>query len=647
MMKFFNKYILLGALTLSLGLSSCSDYLDKAPESDISSTDAFKDFQNFQGFTEELYQCIPDFTNGYWTNNWNFGEDEILNVGTTFHFGYKVDQGDFWGWQSEYDGWQAGWLDRGSVSGFNPGSDRFGHSLYTGCMYGIRKANIGLENLDLFKGTEEEKKLIEGQLYFFRAWFHFQVIQYLGGYPYIDRVIPGDEVPTLPRLTYKECADRCAEDFRKAADLLPVDWDKTKPGQSTMGKNQLRVTKLAALGYLGKNYLWAASPLMANGVNAGTYDYDQTYAKKAADAFGELLQIVESDKDCGYGLIPFSQYSENFVTLGESGKMPGQSKDGTITEAIFRSPTYGSGWGCSRWGQALAYGGSDLNDGGVVFLPTANYVNYYGMANGLPLDDPDSHFDPTHPWKGRDPRFYHDIRFDGCKMVMKELTGTDTKWQYADLQTGGCFRSETRGSRTGYFNSKFISTKCNKWDDDSGWSPQIHMRVPWMRLSDVYLMYAEACAAVGGATAKSSNFNKTAEDAINTIRDRAGVDPVAAKNVADAHKFMDEVRRERAVELAFEGHRFNDLRRWLLLDKYPYNIKTSQEFTRVNGFSVVQVDEKNFKVVNVVDEKNEEVSGFKQKQILKRDFSSKHYWLPLKRADTQLYEGFGQNPGWK
>ena len=239
-MKFFNKYILLGALTLSLGLSSCSDYLDKAPESDISSTDAFKDFQNFQGFTEELYQCIPDFTNGYWTNNWNFGEDEILNVGTTFHFGYKVDQGDFWGWQSEYDGWQAGWLDRGSVASFNPGSDRFGHSLYTGCMYGIRKVNIGLENMDLFKGTEEEKKLIEGQLYFFRAWFHFQVIQYLGGYPYIDRVIPGDEVPTLPRLSYKECADRCAEDFRKAAELLPIDWDKTTVGAATENKTRSR-----------------------------------------------------------------------------------------------------------------------------------------------------------------------------------------------------------------------------------------------------------------------------------------------------------------------------------------------------------------------------------------------------------------------
>ena len=645
MMNFLNKYILLGALTLSLGFSSCSDYLDKSPESDISSTDAFKDFQNFQGFTEELCQCIPDFTNGYWTNNWNFGEDEIINVGTTFHFGYKVDQGDFWGWQSEYDGWQAGWLDRGSVSSFNPGSDRFGHSLYTGCMYGIRKANMGLENIDNFKGTEEEKNLIKGQLYFFRAWFHFQVIQYLGGYPYIDRVIPADEVPTMPRLSYKECADRCAEDFRKAADLLPIDWDKTKAGQGTTGKNQLRVNKIAALGYLGKNYLWAASPLMAKGVNAGTYDYDQTYAQKAAAAFGELFHLLNTNKT-NYGLIPFSQYSENFVTLGENGKMPGQSKDGTITEAIFRSPTYGSGWGASRWGQALAYGGSDLNDGGVVFLPTANYVNYYGMANGLALDDPDSHFDPTHPWRGRDPRFYHDIRFDGCQMVMKELTKNDTKWQYADLQTGGCFRSETRGSRTGYFNYKFISTKCNKWDDDYGWSPQIHMRVPWMRLSDVYLMYAEAIAAMGNPNA-SVTTEMTGVEAINKVRERAGVDPVAAKNIADPHKFMDEVRRERAVELAFEGHRFNDLRRWLLLDKAPYNIKTSQEFTRVKGFSVVKIDDKdNYKVINAGDEQNEEVSGFKQKQILKRDFSKKHYWLPLKRNDTQMYEGFNQNPGW-
>ncbi len=52
-----------------------------------------------------------------------------------------------------------------------------------------------------------------------------------------------------------------------------------------------------------------------------------------------------------------------------------------------------------------------------IHQPTANYVNYYGMANGLPLDDPESGFDPTHPFKGRDPRFYHDIIFDGFKYI--------------------------------------------------------------------------------------------------------------------------------------------------------------------------------------------------------------------------------------
>ncbi|WP_036889032.1 RagB/SusD family nutrient uptake outer membrane protein [Segatella albensis] len=649
-MKFLNKYILLGALTLSMGLTSCTDYLDKSPESDISSTDAFKDFKNFQGFTEELYYCIPDFTNGYWTNSWNWGEDEIINTGgANFHFGYKVDQGDFWGWQSEHDGWQAGWLDRGSVASFNPGSDRFGHSLYPGCMYGIRKANLGLANIDNFKGTKEEKDLLMGQLYFFRAWFHFQLIQYLGGLPYIDRVLPADEVLNLPRETYKECADKCAADFRKAADLLPIDWDDTKAMGGLKGKNQLRVTKIAALGYLGKNYLWAASPLMSKGVKGDTYDYDKDYAMKAAQAFGELFETLKTSTSKNpIGLLPFDQYSNNFVTVSEGGKMPGQTKDGSVTEAIFRGPTYGSGWGASRWGQALAYGGSDINDGGVIFLPTANYVNYYGMANGLPLNDPHSGFDKEHPWKGRDPRFYHDIKFDGCRMVKKETTGKDdnTKWRYADLQTGGAFRSETRGSRTGYFDYKFITTGCNKWDDEYGWSPQIHIHIPWMRLADVYLMYAESIVAATGNPSANATTTMTGLQAINAVRDRAGVDPVSGTYSTDAHKFMDEVRRERAVELAFEGHRFNDLRRWLLLDKYPYNIKTSQEFQRVEGFSIVTDKDGNKSIVGAGDEKNEKVSGFKEVQILKRNFTDKHYWLPLKKSDTQLYEGFPQNPGW-
>ena len=99
---------------------------------------------------------------------------------------------------------------------------------------------------------------------------------------------------------------------------------------------------------------------------------------------------------------------------------------------------------------------------------------------------------------------------------------------------------------------------------------------------------------------------------------------------------MNEVRRERAVELSFEGFRFNDLQRWLLLTEYPYNVKTSQEFDRVEN--------DNFYKTN--DPRNARVSNFREKVILTRLFGTKHYWFPLKIRDTSMYPEFGQNPGW-
>ena len=103
----------------------------------------------------------------------------------------------------------------------------------------------------------------------------------------------GDNIPELPRLSFQECADRCAADFEKAYDLLPLDWDETPICvQYASGKNDLRVNKFMALCYLGKCYLWAGSPLMKEfektkngGVaqlmgassNGKTYDYDRAY----------------------------------------------------------------------------------------------------------------------------------------------------------------------------------------------------------------------------------------------------------------------------------------------------------------------------------------------------------------------------------
>lgn len=629
-MKNFIKGLLCIGFLGAFSLTSCSDWLDKTPDSTVSSDDAFKNFTNFQGYVEVLYNCIPDFGNGYWSNSFNWGEDEIMSTGVTYHYGYKIDGGDFWGWQKKHDGWGSGWMDRTSSSKTAAqqatSTDRMDKSLWPLAWWGIREANIGLANLDKMTGTDEEKNLIAGQLYFFRGWFYFELMQYFGGLPYIKYVLAADQQFTLPRLNYQQTADSAAVDLTKAASLLPINWDNTTAGANTSGNNQLRINKIMALGYLGKDLLWAGSPLM-NKESTGNATYNTTYCQKAAEAFGQLLNSVESG-ETQYSLVSFSNYSSIFYSYQQSWKLPGS------TEAIFRGPVYSANG--TNWGLSKQYTPQIVGESSIGCSPTANYVNYYGMANGLPLDDPNSGFDSTHPWKGRDPRFYHDIVYDGMKFVQGTMSSSSVASdRYANLYSGGSYRDVSSGSRTGYVLQKFIPNTANTYDQGWGYGNALTIHIPWMRLGDIYLMYAEAAAeGYSSPASKSSNFSKTAVQAVNVIRDRAGVGKMATEHTTSLDGFMSELRRERAVELAYEGHRFNDLRRWLLLTVYPYTIKTSQEFIRTGTF-------------NATDSKENAVSNFRETTILTRPFTSdKYYWLPLKVEDVQLYKGFDQNPGW-
>jgi hypothetical protein len=648
-MKKINILFGVGMMTMAvLGLTSCTDYLDKTADSTVSADDAFKDFTNFQGFVEENYNCIPDKLKNYWTTTWNWGDDEVMDPQDSWHMDNQVDLGNFWAWQAGMMGQPGQWLDKPSTDPTS--TNKFNHALWPHAWYCIRKCNIGIANLDkMTEATQEEKNLIAGQLYFFRAWWHFEMMEYFGGLPYITSVLPSDQTLTLPRLTYQQCADSAAIDFRRAADLLPINWDNTTVGANTKGKNDLRVNKIMALGYLGKNYLWAGSPLMKNGAQTGganTYSYDETYCRKAAEAFGELLSLVESGQT-QYALAQFkykdiynhvrtddatSCFSDLFYTTGQNWLMPG------TCEAIFRGPS--TDYNGSNWGTTKTFGPTinNLVEGGACHMPTANYINYaYGMANGLPIDDPDSGFDPTHPFKNRDPRFYHDIVYDGCKYVNGTMPASMENLRYCDLSTNGLMRDAQTGTRTGYFYQKITPHTANKYDGLYNWSGSLHIYLPYMRLGDIYTMYAEACGAVDGAKGKASNFAKTAEEAINTLRDRVGEGHVNSKYTANKNKFIDEVRRERAAELAFEGFRFNDLQRWLLLTEKPYTVKTSQEFTRVEPQNYFTSGKK---------PSDAQISGWTEKTILTRNFGTKHYWFPLKVTDTSMYPEFKQNPGW-
>lgn len=636
------------SLLLGMSLTSCEAYLDKEPDSTISEDAAFKDFRSFQGFIEEIYNCIPDKEKCNWCPSWNWGDDEIFNPEADNRFTHQADLGNFRAWMTT-----GNWLYK---SGSDPTKkDKFAHSLWPHSWYCIRKANIGLQALaegKLVAATQEEKDLIEGQLYFFRAWWHFELMCWFGGLPYVDRAFEANEELKLSRLTFQECADKAAEDFRKAADLLPIDWDQTAAGKATSGKNQLRINKIMALGYLGKCYLWAASPLMEHGAQLGgaqTYSYNTDYAAKAAEVFGELLTLVENGQT-QYALAEYkfdnvydhkaspdasTRFSDLFYTRGQNWLMPG------TVEAIFRGPSHD--FNGSNWNTTKVFGpkvGGLVDHDNVIHQPTANAVSMYGMANGLRLDDQNGEgaFDKNFPFKDRDPRFYHDIVFDGFKYVHGELQKDLEQYRYCELFTGGNMRPVANASRTGYFIQKLVPHTCNMSDREYDWGSAMHTYLPYMRLADIYLMYAEATAVLDGPNGKASNCNLTSVDAINKLRDRVGMAHVHQNYLGDNKTYMDEVRRERAVELMFEGFRFNDLQRWLLLTEAPYTIKTSQEFDRVYD------DEWYTSGKN--DPRDAQVANFREEVILERVYGTKHYWLPLPDDEVYLYEEFPQNPGW-
>ena len=656
MKKLLNQYIFMGvaALSMALGSVSCADYLDKEPDSDVNPEMAFMNFTNFQGFVEEAYNCIPNKESNFWCCTFNWGEDEIMNTGggdshVTAHF----DLGDYRNWYSN----DQSFLHRGSGSLNSTSNDKFAHSLEH-AWYVIRKMNLGLENIDkLTNATQEEKNLIKGQLLFMRAWWHEEMIVWFGGLPYVDHVIAADGPFDLPRLSFQECALRCAEDFRAAADLLPDNWDNTTVGKRTLGKNDLRITKVCALGYLGKVLLWAASPLNEKGAQLGaaksgvTYQYNAELAGRAADALAEAIADIESGKT-PYSLAEYkysdiynheadkssnSNFSDIFYTTGQSWKMPGS------VEAIMRGPMpdiNGSNWNFTKlWGPKV---NNLVEHDAIIHMPTANYINYaYGMENGLPITDPESGFDPTHPFKNRDPRFYHDIMFDGFKFLNTTPGSDDRPFQYLEMFTGGNMvptgdpARSANGSRTGYFCQKLVPHQCNRYDGMYNWGGALQTYLPYMRVADIYLMYAEAGAAIQGPAYKNNKCQRAAVDAINLLRDRVGAGHVAEKYLMDKNKFMDEVRRERACELAFEGFRWNDLQRWLLLTEYPYNVKTRQEFKRVGNYDFTKNDPR-----------DAEVTGWSETVIVERAFELKHYLLPLKDEDVYLYGDYPQNPGW-
>jgi len=637
MKNFKIKILIILALVFQF---SCEDYLDVEPDAVINEEVVFSSFTNAQGFVEEMYALVVSYEQqGHTFQDFLLGDDGFVDRPTKASG--DIDAGRFtdvirdsYVYLNNHRNSEYGSTGTNSANVENNNSfNRQRPGLYDGSLRGIRKANLVIEyvkNRDLMvNATQAEKNVILGQAYFFRAFFHNEIMKFWGRYPYIDRVLVDDfEIPRPE--TYKESALRANEDYIKAIASLPVNWDQEPYGQLTQGENRGRVTKGTAYAFQGKNLLLAASPLMkGNNISVNPYDYDTELCDMAVEAFSGVLKLVDQGR---YRLATtLDELDEVFWKSPAPGTWPGS------TEFIFAATGGSQGQATRFMASGVSKAIHTTSAGYEVISPTHNFIhNNFGMANGLSIEDDLSGnfgsptYDPTQPFANRDPRFYKWHIIDG-QLIDPGAPNTHKTAQLWFENSGkkGVHRSSGAEnikilSNTGYMWTKFYPKVDGKYH--TRWNPIINQYTGvrlHMRLTDVYLMYAEALHASRGATAIPSSYGLSAEGVINIFRNRAGIPNVHPSIAGDNLKFMDELRRERAVELSYEAHRWVDIRRWGVAHLDKYRKKYALDFL-------------------------EDQSEFDPPRLLVDRICEfpKHYWLPFPVSQTLIYEGFQQNPGW-
>lgn len=633
MKRFKIKIVLLLGLLVTF---ACEDYLDIAPEAEIDAALVFGTFETSQGFVEEMYNLVVDYgTNGWSFQDYIYGDDGYNTQ--TFKYSTQIDRGELNRWIGnslsylhQNNRFQTG-QNNGVIGNTNEEQGRGRPKVWRASMLGIRKANVVLANEDLMVGlTQQEKNVILGQAYFFRAFFHNEIMKFWGRFPHIQEVFTGTIDIPRPE-TYKEVALSINEDYKKAIELLPVNWDNEPYGQRTLGNNAGRLTKGAAYAFQGKNLLLAASPLMHfnNEPGINTYTYDKELASMAANAFAEVLKLEQA------GEYHLAENMEDYKKV--LWETPRNTWPGLVPEAkeLIFAGSAGSHPGSTASFMATGMPRPIASTGTQCTSATHNFIHHnFGMANGLSIEDDLSGaygtptFNPSRPFDNRDPRFYAWVFADrdtlGIRAGIPEVNQVMRLYSDDGSGVSGAHRDRNNYSWTGYMFKKFYPEIDGQYHSQVGNNiigrfTGIRMH---MRLTDVYLMYAESLHVASGPTTAPASFSMTAEQAINKLRDRAGISHVHPTIVADNNKFLDEIRRERAVELSYEGHRWVDIRRWGVAHEDEYRIKTALDFDKDWTF---------FEEVVLVDRVCE---------------YPKHYWLPFEANQTQFYQGFPQNPGW-
>lgn len=566
--------------------SACSDILDKKPLTEVSDGDLWSDPALVNSFVNSRYNQI-----GY------NGCESMLSS--------ACDESDMpWLRGCEITNFaRMSATDLGRMNGAWYGNDnRSWSTKWTN----ISNCNIFFERVgNVPFASESERTLLKGQVRFIRAYEYFDLISRWGGLPILTKsftIKDQAEIVGQKRNTYQECIDFLVAQLDSAATELPATWS---------GNNYGRATSVAALALKARILLYAASDLMNVGVKNPEVGYTQPLPDRWQKAAQATTEALDAALKAGYHLYnkvsdPAKNYQQIFLDNTSANteaiffRMGTASSDG---ENIYNGDQYNGPNGYGGWG-----GNCPLQE-----LVDDYEVVKNGVATPFNWNDKE---EASHPYENRDPRFYATILYDGAQWMSRPLETFFTV-DASGKETGGGKDSKYGNdswntSPTGYNLKKFQDETYvqNSWNFKAkNWNI--------IRMAELYLNKAEALYEIGDENG--------AREAVNAVRKRAGLPDV----VASGSDLLEAIKHERRIELAFEEHRYYDVRRWkdapkyfgravhsVMIKKYPDGHKTYEPSSIRNA-----------------------VGG-------DRKWDDKMYWLPIPKSEMDKNPNFVQNPGY-
>ena len=481
-------------VTIIMGLSftSCNDFLDPDPTDRLSEKLFWQNEESTDLYLNSFYPYLSSYGN-FGTSQFNNG---LLTEGMTDML--------------KYGSYSAGVGNANRIV-FNPyfvtADQSQGLVIWTTSYERIRRVNEFLSSMSKYSTyNEDTNKRYEAQIRFIRAFLYYQLLLRTNTVIIFDKLPDGNSKPLSPE---SDCWDFVEQDLDYAIQNLPVQWDATRSG---------RITKGAALAMKSRAMLLAKR-----------WEKARAAASEVINLQDNGSLVYELNKD----------YKNAFKSYFDNGNKE------SILEFRYKLPApYHS------FDRDFAPGGDWANNGGSA-CPTQEMVEEYELATGGKADWSKWHSKTTEtpPYSLLEPRFHASVLYNGASWKNRKIeTFVDGKDDYIDYG----FQANTNGkTTTGYYLRKYLDESIA--DISTTYSAQ-----PWIeiRLAEVYLNLAEACAMLG------STYDKDANNAIRTIRERVKL----PYTDLTGEELMKAIRHERKVELAYEGFYYWDLRRWRMAD---------------------------------------------------------------------------------